>query len=50
LIKQLEWLIVFYLVNRKEEFLRSEFYERFKGHEVVKKGILEFERKKKLNA
>lgn len=37
LINQLEWLIVFYLENRKVEFFGSEFYERFKGHEVVKR-------------
>ncbi len=44
LINQLEWLIVFYLENRREEFLGSEFYKRFQGHEVVKRAYLEYER------
>lgn len=48
LINQLEWLIVFYLENRKEEFFGSEFYERFKGHAVVKRGVMEYERKQQL--
>ena len=45
LINQLEWLIVFYLENRKEEFLKSEFYERFQDHEVVQKAKIEYERR-----
>jgi hypothetical protein len=49
LIKQLEWLIVFYLENRKEEFLRSEFYARFKGHEVVRRAEMEYERRLLIN-
>lgn len=48
LINQLEWLIVFYLENRRDEFLESEFYRRFKGHEVVKRAYLEYERKMEL--
>lgn len=45
LLNQLEWLIVFYLENRKEEFLGSKFYKRFKEHEVVKRGVMEYERR-----
>lgn len=44
LLNQLEWLIVFNLEYRKEEFMKSEFYERFKGYKVVKRAEMEYER------
>ena len=45
LMNQLEWLIIFYLENRREEFLGSEFYLMFKNHEVVQRAEMEFERR-----
>jgi len=45
LMNQLEWVILFYLENRREEFLESEFYERFRDHEVVQRAEIEYERK-----
>lgn len=48
LIKQLEWFIVFYLKNKKEEFLESEFYKEFKDHEVVQRAFSEYERQMEL--
>lgn len=48
LINRLEWFILFYLENKKEEFLGSSFYRKFKGHEVVKKAEMEYERRKNL--
>jgi len=48
LINRFEWFILFYLENKKEEFLQSSFYWRFKEHEVVKKTELEYERRKEL--
>ena len=49
LMNQLEWFILFYLENRRDEFLGSEFYERFKDHEVVKRAEMEYERKMEMN-
>lgn len=48
LMNELEWLIVFYLENRKEEFLSSKFYVRFKEHKVVRRAEMEYERKLEL--
>lgn len=48
LLKQLKWLIIFYLENRRDEFLGSQFYEKFKDHEVIQRAFLEFERKMEL--
>lgn len=48
LIKRLEWFIVFYLENKKEEFLDSEFYKEFKDHEVVQRAFSEYERQMEL--
>lgn len=48
LLKQLEWFILFYLENRREEFLRSEFYKRFRNSEVVQRAEMEYERKNNL--
>ena len=45
LMNQLEWFILFYLENRREEFLESEFYERFRDHEVVQRAEMEYERR-----
>ena len=48
LMNQLEWFILFYLENRREEFLGLEFYERFKDHEVVQRAEMEYERRMEL--
>ncbi len=48
LLKQLEWFILFYLENRREEFLGSAFYQKFKNHEVVRRAEMENERRKEL--
>ena len=48
LIKQLEWFILFFLENRREEFLRSEFYKRFRNSEVVQRAEMEYKRRKEL--
>lgn len=45
LMIQLEWFIIFYLENRREEFLGSAFYQKFKNHEVVQRAEMEYERK-----
>ena len=48
LMNQLEWLIIFYLENRREEFLGSEFYKRFRNSEVVQIAEMEYERRNNL--
>ena len=48
LMIQLEWFIIFYLENRREEFLGSAFYQKFKNHEVVQRAEMEYERRLKL--
>jgi hypothetical protein len=48
LIKHLEWFILFYLENRREYFIESEFYKRFRNHEAVKRAEMELERKMKM--
>jgi len=46
LMIQLEWFILFYLENRRKEFLGSAFYQKFKNHEVVKRAEMEYDRRK----
>jgi len=48
LLKQLEWFILFYLENRREEFFGSAFYQKFKNHEVVQRAEMEYERIKEI--
>jgi hypothetical protein len=48
LMIQFEWLIIFYLENRGEEFLGSAFYQMFKNHEVVRRAEMEYERRNEL--
>ena len=45
LINELEWFIVFTLEHNRDEFLESQFYRQFKDHKVVKRALLEYERK-----
>ena len=48
LINELEWFIVFTLEHNRDEFLESPFYQRFKDHRVVKRALLEHQRRKQL--
>lgn len=48
LIYQLEWLMLFKLENKKEEFMASDFYQKFKNHEVVLRAFSEHERRMEL--
>lgn len=48
LLRKLEWFIVVYLENDGKAFKESEFYRKFKDHEVVQRDFSEYERGKEL--
>jgi len=43
LMDNLEPMIKWTFKNRKQEFLDSEFYERFKNHEAVRRAEMEYD-------
>ena len=45
ILEELEWNIIWQLENNKNEFLKSVFYKKFKGHDSVQKAKTEYERR-----
>lgn len=42
LMRELDFMIRFWLENRTEDFFQLEFYSEFKDHEIVEKAVREY--------